>query len=269
MIDIGPELVTIIMLGGVLVGVLTGLPLAVILGALALLVGYMIWGPQIIMLIYPRIFSILTNYILLAVPLFIFMGLMLERSRIADRLFDALYLWLGGLRGGLAISTVLIGTVLAACVGIIAASVTMLTLVALPAMIKRGYSKELATGTVCAGGTLGILIPPSIMLVLYGPMAQISVGKLFFGAFIPGFTLSGLYISYILIHSLVKPQIAPAVPKEARQVPFLKKTTLLITALLPTALLILSVLGVIFMGIAPPTEAAAVGAFAATFSEYF
>jgi tripartite ATP-independent transporter DctM subunit len=192
------------------------------------------------------------------------MGVMLERSGITERLYDVLYLWLGGLRGGLAIVTVLIGTIMAACVGIIAASVTMLALVALPSMIKRGYSKSLAAGSICAGGTLGILIPPSIMLVLYGPMAQISVGKLFFGAFIPGFILSGLYITYIGFRSLIQPVVAPAVPLEERKIPLRRKFILLITALVPPALLVMAVLGTIFMGIAPPTEAAGVGAFAAT-----
>jgi len=160
--------------------------------------------------------------------------------------------------------TVLIGTILAACVGIIGASVTMLGLIALPSMIKRGYSRSLASGAVCAGGTLGILIPPSIMLVIYGPTAGISVGKLFFGAFMPGFTLSALYLSYIAVRSFFQPEIAPSVPVEDRvAVSFIKKTTMLITAIAPTALLIMSVLGVIFFGVAPPSEAAGIGAFAA------
>jgi len=179
-------------------------------------------------------------------------------------MYEALYLWLSGLRGGLAIITVLIGTILAACVGIIGASVSMLALLALPAMLRRGYSKSLASGAVCAGGSLGILIPPSIMLVIYGPMANISVGKLFMGAFIPGFVLSGLYITYIAIRCFSQPRIAPAVPVEERAVPFGKKTALLASSLVPPAILVLSVLGSIFFGIAPPTEAAAVGAFAAT-----
>ena len=264
MIDLSPELVTIIMMGGVFLGVLTGYPLGFIVGALALAVGYTIFGGQVVDVIYSRIYGIMTNYIILAVPLFVFMGVMLERSGIAEKLYDALYVWLGGFRGGLAIVTVLMGTILAATVGIIAASITMLTLVALPSMIKRGYSKSLATGAITSGGCLGILIPPSIMLVLYGPMAGISVGKLFFGAFLPGFTLSGLYVIYIGLRSFFQPHIAPAVPVEERRVSFLKKTWMLVWALDPVAILIMSVLGVIFLGIAPPTEAAGVGAFVAT-----
>lgn len=265
MIKISPELTTILMLGGVVVGAFTGFPLAFVLGSLGLIFGFLRWGPQIMELLYSRaIDGVLLNYTFLAVPCFVFMGIMLERSGIAERLFDALYVWLGGIRGGLAVITVLIGTIMAATVGIIAASVTMLAVVALPAMLKRGYSKSLATGSVCAGGCLGILIPPSIMLVLYGPMAQISVGKLFFGAFFPGFTLSTLYIGYILIRSLLQPSFAPSVPVEQRAVPFMKKTAMLMTTLVPPALLILAVLGTIFFGIAPPTEAAGIGAFAAT-----
>jgi len=264
MIDISPEMLAIIMLGGVLVGVLTGYPLAPVIAGVALIVGYLTWGgPQVTHLFYSRMYDLARSYIILAAPLFIFMGLMLERSGIAGRLYDALYLWLGGFRGGLAITTVLIGTILAACVGIIGASVTMLAIVALPAMVKRGYGKALASGSVCAGGTLGILIPPSIMLVIYGPMAMISVGKLFMGAIFPGLVLSGLYCSYITLHSLFKPEIAPAVPLEDRAVPFIKKTNMLLTSLVPPALLVMAVLGSIFFGIAPPTEAAAVGAFAA------
>jgi len=264
MIDLSPEMVTALMMGGVFIGVLTGYPLGFIVGALALFVGFFIFGFQVVDVIYTRIYGIITEYVIIAVPLFVFMGVMLERSGIAERLYDALYLWLGGLRGGLAIVTVLMGTIIAATVGIIAASITMLALAVLPSMLKRGYSKPLATGAVTAGGCLGILIPPSIMLVLYGPMAGISVGKLFFGAFLPGFTLSALYVTYIALRSYLQPHIAPSVPLEDRKVPFLRKTYMLAISIVPIATLILSVLGVIFFGIAPPTEAAGVGAFAAT-----
>lgn len=264
MIDLSPEIVTIIMLGGVLLGVLVGYPLAIPVGAVGLIMGYLLFGGAVFDLLYARLFSLITSYVLLAIPLFVFMGVMLERSGIAERMWRALYLWLSGLRGGLAITTVLIGTILAACVGIIGASVTMLAILALPAMLRRGYDKSLASGAVCAGGTLGILIPPSIMLVIYGPMAGISVGKLFMAAFLPGFVLSGLYCSYVALRCLFQPEMAPAVPVEERAVPLIKKTTMLLTSLVPPGLLILAVLGSIFMGIAPPTEAAAVGAFAAT-----
>jgi tripartite ATP-independent transporter DctM subunit len=264
MIDISQETIALIMLGGVLAGVLTGYPLAPVIAGIALIVGYLTWGgPQVTDLFYSRMWGLIRSYVILAAPLFIFMGIMLERSGIAERLYDALYLWLGGFRGGLAVTTVLIGTILAACVGIIGASVTMLGLIAMPAMVRRGYDKSLAAGSVCAGGTLGILIPPSIMLVLYGPMAEISVGKLFMAAFIPGLVLSGLYCTYIVLFCLFKPHKAPPVPIEERSVSFLRKTYLLFTSMVPPVILVLAVLGSIFFGIAPPTEAAAVGAFAA------
>ncbi|MEE8414591.1 MAG: TRAP transporter large permease subunit [Dehalococcoidales bacterium] len=263
MIEISPEIITIIMLGGVLVGLLVGYPLAPVLAGVALVVGYLTWGGPVTDLFYTRMYELIRSYVILAVPLFILMGIMLERSGIAEGLYKALYLWLGGIRGGLAISTVLIGVIVAATVGIIGASVTMLTLIALPAMLKRGYSKSLASGAVCAGGTLGILIPPSIMLVIYGPMAMISVGKLFMAAIMPGLVLAGLYTGYIALRCLVQPEMAPTVPPEERAVPFLKKTTMLLTSLVPPMVLIMAVLGSIFLGIAPPTEAASVGAFAA------
>ena len=264
MTELSPELLTFLMMGGVLVGVLTGFPIGIVIGALAIIVGFFQFGTAVGQVIYPRVFSLMINYTILAVPMFVFMGAMLERSGITEKLFDALYLWLGGLRGGLAVVTVLVGTIMAACVGIIAASITMLTMVALPAMLKRGYDKSLATGAICAGGCLGILIPPSIMLIVYGPMAQISVGKLLFGAFIPGFILSALYITYIALRCFFQPNIAPAVPIEERGVPFRKKTIQLLVSLVPPVLLVMSVLGVIFFGIAPPTEAASMGAFIAT-----
>jgi len=263
MIDLSPATVTLLMLAVVFVGLLSGFPVAFILGAAAIAFGYPIFGNLVGELIYDRIWGFYTNYIILAVPLFVFMGLMLERSGVTEKLYDALYLWLGGFRGGLAVVTVLVGTILAACIGVITASVTLLTLIALPSMVKRGYSKSLATGSVAAGGCLGILIPPSVMLVVYGPMAAISVGKLFFGAFGPGFLLSASYIVYIIVRSLLQPSVAPPVPAEERSVPFREKTIRLLTVLVPPMVLIFSVLGVIFFGIAAVTEAAGIGALAA------
>jgi len=262
MVDLSPELITIIMFGGILVGILLGYPLAIILGGVAMVVGLMTIGTPIIDMFRLRILGLLTDYILLAAPLFIFMGMMVERSGAAEKLYAGLYLWFGGFRGGLAIASVLLGTILAACVGVIAASVIMIGLIAVPSMLKRGYSKDLLTGSVCAGGTLGILIPPSIMLVFYGPMAQISVGKLFMGAFPAGFVLSALYISYIAVRCWLSPNLAPPISAEERAVPMMKKIGILLTSMVPPVFLILAVLGSIFFGVAAPTEAAAVGAFA-------
>jgi TRAP-type mannitol/chloroaromatic compound transport system permease large subunit len=247
MINLSPELVGLVMLGLVVVGVILGFPLAFVIGGVTITMGILLFGPKTASwILYSRTWEIVTNYTLLAVPGFIFI------------------VWLGGLRGGLAITTVVLGTILAATVGIIGASVSALAIIALPAMIKRGYDKALAGGAVCAGGTLGILIPPSVMLVVYGPMALISVGKLFFAAFLPGFLLSALYIGYITVYSFMRPKMAPAVDPQERAAPLLKKTTDLFLSMLPPLFLILAVLGSIFAGIATPTEAAGVGAVAAT-----
>lgn len=265
MIDLSPGMAVAVLFGLVVTGVLLGFPLAFVLGGVTVTIGFLLFGVDATAwIIYSRIYKILTNYVLLAVPGFIFMGVMLGNSGLTEKMFSSLYVWLGGLRGGLAIVTVIVGTILAATVGIIGASVTALAIIALPEMIKRGYSKSLAAGSVCAGGTLGILIPPSIMLVVYGPMAVISVGKLFFAAFLPGLLLSALYIGYIAVYSFTRPEIAPALAPEERAIPWLKKIIDLLTALVPPAALIMAVLGSIFLGIATPTEAAGVGAVAAT-----
>jgi tripartite ATP-independent transporter DctM subunit len=262
-IAISPEVVTIFMFGALLLGVITGFPLALPIGGVGVITGYLLFGPNAFDIVYSRVYAILTNYGMMAVPLFVFMGNMLEKSGIAEKMYDALYVWFGKFRGGLAIVSVLIGTIMAACVGIIAASITMLTLVALPSMIRRGYDKSLATGSICAGGSLGILIPPSIMLIVYGPAAGISVGKLFMGAFMPGFLLSGLYMLYIGIRSYFQPKMAPA-SIEDENLSFGKKTSMLLVSIGPVAILIFSVMGSIYFGLASPSEAAAVGAAAAT-----
>ena len=261
--ELSAELVTIVMLGSVLALVITGFPLAYIIGFIGIALGIFLWQEQVSSVFYLRVYRLMVNRVLLAVPLFVFMGAMLERSGIIERLYATLYLWLGGFRGGLAVVTVIVGTIMAATVGVITASVTLLTLVALPSMVRRGYSKSFAAGAVTAGGILGILIPPSVMIVVYGPMAQLSVGKMFFGAFVPGFMLAIGYITYIVVRAFAQPDIGPPVPLEERAVPFLKKTGMLAVSIVPPAILIFSVLGVIFLGIATPTEAAATGAFMA------
>jgi tripartite ATP-independent transporter DctM subunit len=263
MIELSPQFITFLMFGGILVFVITGYPLGAGIGGLTIIIGGLTLGFNVAAeIIYAQTYGIATSYVICALPLFIFMGVVLESSGIVERLYASLYIWLGGLRGGLAVVTVIIGTVLAACVGVIAASVCLLALVALPSMIKRGYAKDLASGTVCASGTLGILIPPSIMLVIYGPLSQLSVGKLFMGAFGPGFLLSALYIVYILLRCFFDRQAGPAIPVEERQIPLPKKIGMLFYSLAPPVFIILSVLGVMFFGIAPPTEAAASGALA-------
>jgi tripartite ATP-independent transporter DctM subunit len=263
-VDLSPELVTLIMFGAAIVGILIGYPLVFVLGTIALLVGVLAMGPAgAFSVFYARIWGMMSNYVFLAVPMFVFMGMMVEKSGAAERLYSGLYLAFGAFRGGLAIATILMGTILAACVGVIAASVIMIGLIAVPSMLQRGYHKDLVCGAVCAGGTLGILIPPSLMLVVYGPMAEMSVGKLFMGAFGPGFLLSGLYMTYVAVRAWLRPQDAPPMSLAERKVPGREKLRVLFTGMLPPLFLMFSVLGAIFFGIAAPTEAAAVGALAA------
>jgi tripartite ATP-independent transporter DctM subunit len=252
------------MFGGVLFFVMTGFPIAFVLGSIAFLTGLLLFGGNItIYILYTRLFELSLNYPYLAVPLFTFMGVILQHSGIAEKLYDALYEWLSGFKGGLAVVTVIAGTILAACLGTITASVTLLTLIALGPMIKRGYDKSLATGSVIAAGTLGILIPPSIMIVVYGPQAGVSVGKMFMGAIFPGLVLSGLYITYITVRCYLNPKLGPSIPEEERaKISSIKKSIKLLKAVAPTLLIILAVLGTIYTGIAPPTEAAAMGSFA-------
>ncbi|PIX34873.1 MAG: C4-dicarboxylate ABC transporter [Candidatus Infernicultor aquiphilus] len=264
MIELSPEILTIIMFGGVLVFAMTGFPMAFVLGSVAFLTGLLVFGGNItIHILYTRLFELSLNYPYLAVPLFTFMGVILQHSGIAEKLYDALYEWLSGFKGGLAVVTVIAGTILAACLGTITASVTLLTLIALGPMIKRGYDKSLATGSVIAAGTLGILIPPSIMIVVYGPQAGVSVGKMFMGAIFPGLLLSVLYNIYITVRCYLNPKLGPPIPEEERhKISSIKKLIKLFKAIAPTLLIILAVLGTIYTGIAPPTEAAAMGSFA-------
>jgi len=264
LIALSPEIITVLMLGGVLTLVLTGFPIGLVIGSVAFLVGTIIFGPKITFnILYSRLYELTLNYPYLAVPLFTFMGVILENSGIAEDLYNALYEWLSGFKGGLAVVTIIVGTLLAACLGTITASVTILTLIALAPMIKRGYDKSIATGSIVAAGTLGILIPPSIMLVVYGPQAGVSVGKMFMGAIFPGLILSGLYITYIAIRCALNPKLGPPIPEgERHKISYREKTLKLLKAVAPTLLIIIAVLGTIYTGIAPPTEAAAMGSLA-------
>lgn len=208
-----------------------------------------------------RIWNVMENWVMVALPMFIFMGLLLDRSGIANELMTSFAQLFGRVNGGLAISVTLIGVLLAATTGIIGASVVLLALLGLPVMLNQGYSARLASGTVCAVGTLGILIPPSIMLVLMADRMAMPVGDLFLGAVFPGLLLGGLYVAYIVCYGLAKPDVAPRSDRvEAFDFAALKKLAL---AILPPAALILLVLGSIFFGVATPTEAAGVGAFGA------
>ena len=263
MIDISPELLTALMFGGLIVLAATGYPLGILLLGIGTGVGYLLMGPKVIELFRVGSFRILSNYVFMAVPLFVFMGIIVEKSGLTEKLYDALYVWLGGLRGGLALTVILIGTLLAACVGIIAASVITMGVIAYPVMVRQGYHKSFAAGCVCAGGTLGTLIPPSIMLITYGPLAGLSVGQLFMSSLTAGLIVSAMYCAYILVRAAIQPEIGPPIPVQERAVPVRRKMKMLYTSLLPPLLLILAVLGGIFFGVATPTEAAGVGAVAA------
>ncbi|MGQ9696046.1 MAG: TRAP transporter large permease [Thermodesulfobacteriota bacterium] len=260
-----PEYLAVTMFIGVIILVFAGVPLYLALGGLGLYFGIAGgWAPQVYDQFINRIFGLMSSEVLPAVPLFVFMGAILDKSGAADKLFGALYVAMGGLRGGLAVATILICTIFAACTGVVGASVTTMGMLALPAMLRRNYNIPLATGAICAGGTLGILIPPSVMMLLYGPMVGLSVAKMFMGAFIPGFVLSSLFISYIIIICLIKPEYGPPMPKEERQnIPALKLAGEIMLYLVPPLFLILAVLGSIFFGVASPTEAAAVGGMGA------
>lgn len=254
----------------VFVSILAGFPVAFTLGGLSILVGLAVFNLDFFYLLSLRVYGIMTNYVLLAVPLFVYMGIMLEKSGIAERLLETMALLFGRLKGGLAISVVVVGALLAASTGVVGATVITMGLISLPTMIRRNYSIKLATGTIAASGTLGQIIPPSVVLVLLGSVLNVSVGDLFTAAFIPGFTLVALYFLYIVGFSIVRPELAPAMPKEEvqafRQEGMWKRV---VSAFVLPLLLIVSVLGSIFAGIASPTEAAAVGAFGATILTLF
>lgn len=261
-----PEHLAVTMFLGVLLAVMSGLPLFLALGALGLIFGILGgWAPMVYDQFISRIFGeLMASEVFPAVPLFVFMGAVLTQSGAAEKLFNAMYRVLGGMRGGLAICTVLLCTLFAATAGIVGATETTVGLMALPAMLKRKYNVSLACGVICAGGTLGILIPPSVMLLLYGPIAGLSVAKLFIAAIIPGLLLSGLYLVYVFIICLVKPEYGPALSKEERaEVPMLKLLGEITLYMIPPLFLVFGVLGSILFGIASPTEAAAVGAFGA------
>ena len=256
-----PEFITIGMFFGLMIGLFMGHPLAFVLGGLAVIFGFFGWGPSSFYMFLNQTWGIMDNYILVCIPLFIFMAQLLDQSGVAEELFDTMRYLFGPIRGGMAVAVVVVATLFGACTGIIGASVVTMGLLSMPVMLKYNYNKRLASGAVCAGGTLGILIPPSIMLVVMADQAATSVGKLFAGAVIPGLILSGLYITYILIRCWLKPADGPAISKEERQsISNFQLTKMVLKSMVPPVILVVGVLGSIFAGIATPTEAAGVGA---------
>ncbi|MFH1976127.1 MAG: TRAP transporter large permease subunit [Pseudomonadota bacterium] len=247
---------------GLIIGIFSGFPAAFILGGLSMIFGLIFVGPEVFGHFVVRLEGAMTNYTLLAVPFFLFMGVFMEKSGVAEKLFSAIYVWCGKLRGGLAVSTVIMAMLFAATTGIVGASVVGIGLIALPAMMARKYDKSLACGCICAGGTLGVLIPPSVLIIIYGPLVNLSVGKLFLSAYLPGILLGVLYIAYIIIRCYFQPEYGPPISDEEYRIPLKKKVGLMMTSIVPIGLIIFAVLGSILLGIASVTEAGAVGAIA-------
>ncbi|MEM9673979.1 MAG: TRAP transporter large permease subunit [Bacteroidota bacterium] len=245
--------------------ILFGFPVAFTLGGVSVLFGLFVFDIDFFYLLALRVYGTMNNYVLIAVPLFIYMGIMLEKSGLAESLLETMALLFGKFRGGLAIAVVVVGAMLAASTGIVGATVVTMGLISLPTMLKRGYSPELATGTIASSGTLGQIIPPSVVLVLLGSVLNVSVGDLFTAALVPGLGLVGCYLLYVIGMAYFRPQQAPPMP--AAEVAQFREGNMagqVLKAFVLPFLLIVAVLGSIFAGIASPTEAAAVGAFGAS-----
>ncbi len=255
-------LLIILMFIGLLIGLFMGHPLAFTLGGLAVIFGLLGWGPSVFYMFMNRIYGTMDNYVLIAIPLFIFMAQLLDQSGIAEDLFDSLRYLFGRLRGGVLLAVIVVSTVFAACTGIVGASIVTMGLLSMPILLKYGYQKEISTGGIAAGGTLGILIPPSIMLVVMAQQATLSVGELFAAAVFPGIVLAFLYLSYIVVACWAKPEWGPSASEEELAAVSTRKVLLQsVKSLVPPAILVLGVLGSIFLGVSTPTEAAGLGAF--------
>ena len=258
----------LIMFAGALILLSFGYPVAFSLGGVAIIFGLLgisldIFSANFINALPQRIFGIMKNQTLLAIPYFIFLGSMLEKTGIAERLLETMGILFGKLRGGLALAVVIVGALLAASTGVVAATVVAMGLISLPIMLRYGYNKELATGVIAASGTLGQIIPPSIVLVVLGDQLGISVGDLFIGALIPGLLMTGVFALHVLIVAYLKPEVAPALPAEVRDIHGKRLVKRVLGAMVPPLILILLVLGSIFFGITSPTEAGAVGSVGA------
>jgi tripartite ATP-independent transporter DctM subunit len=256
------EIVTLIMFGGLIVCLLLGIPLAWSLGGISVFVCLLLWGPNGLMIIVYNTFGAMWSIVLVAIPLFMSMGILLERAGIAEALFETIHQWSGRLRGGIAMGVVVICVLFAAMTGVSAAATLTMGLIALPAMLRRGYHKNIALGSIAGPGTLGILIPPSIVSILLAIVGRLSVGKLFMAGIGPGILLAGLFVVYIGIRSWINPNLAPSHPEKFTTK---EKLVSLKTVILPLGI-ILAVLGSIFFGIATPTEAGSLGVVAVLIS---
>jgi tripartite ATP-independent transporter DctM subunit len=259
------KLNTVLMVAAIGVLLMMGLPLAFVTGAVAMAFALANFGMPGLFLIESRIFSFVREFILVAVPMFILMASVLERSGVARDLFRAMHLLSGGLRGGLAIQTMIVAVLMAAMTGIIGGEIILLGLVALPQMLRLKYDRSLAIGTICAGGSLGTMIPPSIVLIIYGLTAGVDIGALFLATIVPGLLLASLYIGYIVIRCQLNPKLGPPAPPEERALPRREKIKLVVGLTLPLGVAA-SVLGSIYLGIASVSEAAGMGAVGAILS---
>ena len=259
------EWITILLLATFILLLVTGLPLAWVMGATAVIFSLTLFGPNIMVMMVGRVYQMMLNYALVAVPLFIFMAAILQQSGVADQLFKAVYIWSGPFRGGLAIGTIISCIIMAAMVGIVGAEIVTFGMIALPGMLERKYDGRIALGSICAGGGMATLIPPSVVFIVYAMTAGASVGELFIAGIIPGLLLGALFIAYIIVATWIKPEMAPAAPEEERNIPFKQKLALLKGLIMP-GLLAASVLGSIYAGVATPSEAAGIGCLGALIS---
>jgi tripartite ATP-independent transporter DctM subunit len=259
-----PEYLGLVLLAALLTGIFVGFPIAFTLIILSIVFGYIGFGDTVFYLMVFQTIGLMKEETLAAVPLFIFMGHILEQAGLMERLFNAFRLILAPVRGSLYLGVLLTATIFATATGIIGASVTVMGLMAAPAMIKAGYDTKLSAGAIAAGGTLGILIPPSVMLVVMGPIVGVSIVQLFAAAIMPGLLLSGLYIGYAMVRSLINPRLGPPLPPSERATSYGQIVREFLGGIVPLAVIIFAALGSIIAGLATPTEAAAMGAFGAT-----
>jgi tripartite ATP-independent transporter DctM subunit len=263
-VELSPIALTLVLFGSMFLLLMTGLPLTFVIGGIGTLAVFFLWGPEALYNVAARAFQSTMSFVLLAIPLFILMASILQRSGIADALYDTIHKWLGGLNGGLAAGTVVIAAMFAAMSGVAAAATISLGLIALPAMLKRKYNKVMVTGAIQAGGALGILIPPSVEMIVFALIARLSVGRMFMGGVFPGLLLASFFIIYILVRCYLRPSLGPALPPEERAT-WKEKFVSLRQIVLPL-MVIGGVLGSIYLGIATPTESAAVGILGALVS---